>query len=117
MSTASTADRKVQDKPRRLLQLGAMGLLSGIAICALGLPSIGGWLATASAVALVIGIHTFGRLGPDSAQEPAQAAPEVAKKRKKNRRKATSHAAKRSAIPDEPGNTSQQVSQDTSDDS
>lgn len=103
MSPAPTADNKLheQDKPQRLLQLGAMGLLSGIAICALGLPSIGGWIATASAVALVVGIHTFGRLGSDSAKPPPQAlSKNVVQRRRKKRKKATLHARNHSLQPD-----------------
>lgn len=55
-----------EQRPRRLLKLGATGLLGGIGVCVTLHPGAGAWATIAGAVGLVVGLHTFGRLGPDA---------------------------------------------------
>jgi hypothetical protein len=73
-----------EQRPRRLLSLGATGLLGGIAVCVTLDPRVGAWVAIAGAVALAVGLHTFGRLGPD-APPAADTRPKPKAKREKAR--------------------------------
>lgn len=76
-----TADRAARtQKARRWLAGGAFGLLVGIALSAVGQGPAGGWIAVAAAAAMVIGLHTFGRLGEDLPDLP------LAKRTKKKRK-------------------------------
>jgi uncharacterized membrane protein len=63
----TVAQASSEQKARRWLGVGATGLLFGIALSATGQGQVGGWVAVAAAVAMTVGLHTFGRLGPDLA--------------------------------------------------
>ncbi|PIE06222.1 MAG: hypothetical protein CSA75_00650 [Sorangium cellulosum] len=71
-----------EHRARRWLSGGAFGLLGGIALSAIAQGSLGGWIAVASACSLIVGLHTFGRLGADqpTAERPAR-------RKKKRKRK------------------------------
>lgn len=71
-----------EQKARWWLGAGAAGLLFGIAVSATGQGIFGGWLAVAAAAAMTIGLHTFGRLGPDVAGPARRAKRKKSKKRK-----------------------------------
>jgi hypothetical protein len=80
---AVTLDRAVRtQRARRWLTVGAFGLLTGIALSAVGQGPVGGWIAVAAAAAMVIGLHTFGRLGADPPMSSSSK-----KKKKKQKRK------------------------------
>ena len=57
----------------RVLALGAFGLIVGIILSFWGEGTLGGLVAIAAAVALVVGIHVFGRLGADGPMQFAAA--------------------------------------------
>ncbi|HNS96891.1 MAG TPA: hypothetical protein PLJ27_08225 [Polyangiaceae bacterium] len=76
-----------EQRSRRWLAGGAVGLLVGIGLSFLGSGPVGGWIATAAAVVLVMGIHTFGRLGPDLPPRSDSKEPKSQKK-SRNKRKA-----------------------------
>lgn len=79
--TADGAERT--RKARRWLATGAFGLLTGIGLSAVGQGPVGGWIAVAAAAAMVIGLHTFGRLGEDR----PDLSPERKKKKKRTKKK------------------------------
>lgn len=79
-----TADRAARTrKARRWLAGGAFGLLAGIALSAVGQGPAGGWIAVAAAAAMVIGLHTFGRLGEDLPDLPPVKRTKKKRKQKK----------------------------------
>ncbi|PKN49737.1 MAG: hypothetical protein CVU63_01295 [Deltaproteobacteria bacterium HGW-Deltaproteobacteria-20] len=83
-----TAAEPRQVRSRRWLAGGALGMLVGIGLSAVGQGPVGGWIATAAAVFLVMGLHTFGRLGPDVPGFPAPAEPESQPKIRRKRKRA-----------------------------
>ena len=50
---------------QKFLFHGAFGLLLGILLCAVGYASFGSWICIVAAVFAALGLHRFGRLGPD----------------------------------------------------
>jgi hypothetical protein len=50
---------------RRFLTYGATALPVGIALAAIGQATIGSMVTLAALAALIAGVHTFGRAGPD----------------------------------------------------
>ncbi|MFW5741614.1 MAG: hypothetical protein ACOC1F_14785 [Myxococcota bacterium] len=74
-------------RARRWLSVGAFGLLTGIGLSAVGQGPVGGWIAVAAAAAMVVGLHTFGRLGEDEPRlAPAKKKPAEKKKRRQRRK-------------------------------
>ncbi len=63
-------------KSRRVLGLGAAGLLAGIALAAISGQAIGSWVTVLALLTMTAGLHKFGRLGADA---PIEAAPSSAK--------------------------------------
>ncbi|HLV68256.1 MAG TPA: hypothetical protein VKY73_20710 [Polyangiaceae bacterium] len=66
--------RRVRDT-RRLLAAAAAVTVAGIALVVQDDTGIGRWLVVLGMLALVFGLHRFGRLGPD--QDGALLAPEA----------------------------------------
>lgn len=63
-------------------------MLLGIGLSAVGQGPVGGWMSVAAAAAMVIGLHTFGRLGPDVPERLAEGvAPGKPRKKRKRRPK------------------------------
>ncbi|HET9952902.1 MAG TPA: hypothetical protein VFQ61_00285 [Polyangiaceae bacterium] len=67
--SAPAARRPGEPKTRTLIQAGAVLTVFGIALSAAGDGSIGRWLTLGGMFVLIVGLHRFGRLGPD---EPKQ---------------------------------------------
>lgn len=78
-----TKDAQAQVRARRWLAAGAFGMLAGIGLSAVGQGPAGGWMTVAAAAAMVIGLHTFGRLGPDIPEGLAEPPAKPRKKRKR----------------------------------
>ena len=49
---------------RRALAIGSTLLMIGLALLGMGPSDLGTWITLAALVALIYGVHTFGRLGP-----------------------------------------------------
>lgn len=58
------------EQARKLLTAGAIGLLVGIFLCAMNQAGLGSWISVVAAVLAAIGLHRFGRLGPDQSRLP-----------------------------------------------
>jgi hypothetical protein len=54
-----------ESRLRSLIAVGASVTLIGIALAASENQQIGGWLTLAGLIALVYGLHRYGRSGPD----------------------------------------------------
>jgi hypothetical protein len=50
---------------RRFLLAGVTLVPLGIALCAVGQSDLGSWVTLGGLAALISGLHTFGRAGPD----------------------------------------------------
>jgi hypothetical protein len=59
----------------RFLLGGATALPVGIALSAAGAPSLGSYVTILALAALIAGLHTFGRAGPDRGKDPPAEAP------------------------------------------
>ena len=70
---------------RSLLSVGTTAVLIGIGLSAAGSPELGSWLTVGSLLLLLVGLHRFGRSGPDL---PPRTADEPKRRRKKKRRSA-----------------------------
>ena len=55
----------VEQKPRRWLKIGAVLLLLGLALVGTDASDAGIVVTLAGLLATIVGIHRFGRLGPD----------------------------------------------------
>jgi hypothetical protein len=81
-------DAPRQIRARRWLAVGAFGMLTGIGLSAVGQGPVGGWMSVAAAAAMVVGLHTFGRLGADAPEGlPEGIAPAKPRKKRKRRPK------------------------------
>ncbi len=73
---AAPVEARVDDAarlPRRALAAGGLLLLAGLGLVGIGPSDAGMAVALAGFVAMIYGVHTFGRLGPDdgpSSPEP-----------------------------------------------
>ncbi|MCL2823607.1 MAG: hypothetical protein FWD57_06420 [Polyangiaceae bacterium] len=87
------AQARKERVPRLLLEYGALGMLLAVVLSCFGQETLGGPIAVAAALALVIGLHLFGRLGPDAPMQFGR----VGGKSRKNHSGKTSKKSKRAA--------------------
>ena len=52
--------------PRRLLMTSSAILILGLAVVGVGASELGRFITLAGLVLMILGVHTFGRLGPDA---------------------------------------------------
>ena len=64
---ARPADAGPERGPRRTLAAGAAAALAGIALVGIDSSDAGVVLCVVGVLAMIYGIHTFGRLGPEGA--------------------------------------------------
>jgi len=57
---------RTEAKSRSLLSVATAATLIGIALSAGGNQEIGSWITVAGLLALIFGVHSFGRSGPDA---------------------------------------------------
>ena len=86
MTADATTAKPQGARQRYLLEGGSAGLLIGIVLSFIGQGDVGGWFVAASGVALMIGLHTFGRLGPDLPELPPVEAADPPKRSRKKRK-------------------------------
>lgn len=58
--------RRGEAGARTLLKLGAFAAVLGIALAVADEGALGRWLVLAGIVAMIVGLHRFGRLGADA---------------------------------------------------
>ena len=81
--TVSARSRFTGPSTPNLIKGAAFGAALGIAACLTEYADYGRWLAVAGVLLLIVGLHRFGRMGPDDAIVFELPAPRKKKKRKK----------------------------------
>ena len=59
----------LKQSPRRVLVAAGAVLILGLAVVGVSASPLGRWITLAGLLLMIFGVHTFGRLGPESARD------------------------------------------------